>query len=362
MRDADGRSEGPDSPLSRVAGALEDISTLLRVVAVAAAVVLVVVAFGSAVMIAFAALLAAVMLHGTAARVGRLTGIGTRWGLLVLLLLLVAFLGGLVWWRGAALAHQAALLQDALGEQLTALRVQMQQTDWGRSLYRALPFDFGTDKGVLSIPSSRIGSLFPSFVGTLWSALGLFGTVGVILVAALYMAADPAPYANGLPRLLPKRHRPRARRVLNRVGHNLWGWLVGQFLDMLIVGALSGIGLALLGVPLFLILALIAGLTNFVPYVGAIAGAVPAVLVALSVSPQAALYVALLYLGVQTVEGNVTAPLIQRYTINLPPALTLLSQVALGLVFGLLGVVLATPFTAAVLAVVQQLADEDPDY
>lgn len=151
---------------------------------------------------------------------------------------------------------------------------------------------------MLSIPGNSVGSLFPRFVGTLWSALGLFGTVSVILVAALCMAADPAPYANGLPYLLPKRYRCRPLRVLNCIGHNLWGWLVGQFLDMLIVGALSGIGLALLGMPLFMILLLIAGLTHFVPYVGAIAGAAPAVLVALSVSSQEALYVTLLYLGV----------------------------------------------------------------
>lgn len=98
-----------------MARAQEDVSTLLRVVAVAGAVVLVFVAFGSAVMIAFAALLAAVTLHGTASRIGRLTGIGTRRGLLVLLLL-VAFLGSLGWWREAALAYQAALLQRASSE------------------------------------------------------------------------------------------------------------------------------------------------------------------------------------------------------------------------------------------------------
>jgi predicted PurR-regulated permease PerM len=129
-----------------------------------------------------------------------------------------------------------------------------------------------------------------------------------------------------------------------------------------VVGALCGIGLWLLGMPLVFILALVAAIANFVPYIGAIAGAVPAVLIALSMGWQQALYVALLYLGVQTFEGNVTAPLIQQRAIDLPPALTLVAQTAFGLIFGLFGVILATPITAAIIAAVQQLTDEDPDY
>ncbi len=114
--------------------------------------------------------------------------------------------------------------------------------------------------------------------------------------------------------------------------------------------------------PLVFILAVVAGITNFVPYVGAIAGAVPAVLIAFLMGWQQALYVALLYTAVQTFEGNVTAPLIQQRAIALPPALTLVAQTALGLLFGLFGVILATPLTAAIVAAVQQLTDEDPGY
>jgi predicted PurR-regulated permease PerM len=242
----------------------------------------------------------------------------------------------------------------------------MQQTDWGRAVLQDLPFGLGTDEGLTASPGGGIGSILPRLariiMGTLWSVLGLFGTLGVILVAAVYMAAAPASYVHGLVHLLPRKQRPQARRIMDHIGHTLWNWFVGQLLDMLIVGALSGVGLALLGMPLAFILALIAGLANFVPYIGAIAGAVPAVLIALSISPHKGLYVALLYLGVQTFEGNVTAPLIQRHAVALPPALTLLSQTALGLVFGLFGVILATPFTAAIIAGVQTLTEEDPDY
>ena len=115
--------------------------------------------------------------------------------------------------------------------------------------------------------------------------------------------------------------------------------------------------------PLAFVLAVLAAATNFVPYIGAIAGAVPAVLIALSMGWQQAIEVALLYTAIQTCEGNVTAPLIQQRAIALPPAaLTLVAQTAFGVIFGLFGVILATPITAAVIAAVQQLIDEDPDF
>jgi predicted PurR-regulated permease PerM len=331
---------------------------------IAAAVVLLTATLGEVIMTVFAAVLLAVLLRGAAARVGGLTRIGTGWGLLVVVLLLTGFVSGLGWWFGPDLAHQAAQLQDTMGQQLTALRTQMQQTDWGRSLLERLPFGLGTDGGASASPS--IGSVIPRLAGivagALWSVLGLLGTVGVILVAALYMAGAPAQYVHGVAHLLPKAQRPTARRVMDRVGHDLRGWLVGQFLDMLVVGALCGVGLWLLGMPLVFILAVIAAATNFVPYIGAIAGAVPAVLIALSMGWQQALYVALLYTAVQTFEGNVTAPLIQQRSIALPPALTLVAQTAFGLVFGLFGVILATPITAAIIAAVEQITDEDPNY
>lgn len=165
---------------------------------------------------------------------------------------------------------------------------------------------------------------------------------------------------DGLLGLLSRKHRAPVRRVVEHVGNTLWGWLLGQFLDMLVVGVLCGTGLFLLGIPLAFILALIAGLLNFIPYIGAIAGAVPSVLIALSVGGREALFVGLLYLTVQTFEGNVTAPLIQKRTIDLPSALTILSQTAFGVIFGLLGVVLAIPLAAALFAAVQELRADTP--
>jgi predicted PurR-regulated permease PerM len=143
--------------------------------------------------------------------------------------------------------------------------------------------------------------------------------------------------------------------VLDGLGHTLQLWFLGQFADMVVVAVLTGAGLYLLGVPLALTLALIAGLLNFVPYIGALAGAVPALAVAVAQSPQTALYVAILFAVVQTLEGNVVAPLVQKRTVDLPPALTILSQTILGTLFGIMGLILATPLAAAAMVAVRMV-------
>ena len=139
------------------------------------------------------------------------------------------------------------------------------------------------------------------------------------------------------------------------LGTTLQLWFLGQFVDMIIVASLVGAGLFLLGVPLAATLAIFAGILNFVPYVGALAGAVPAILVAFSQSPTLALWVALLFCSVQMLEGNVIAPLIQKRTISLPPALTILSQTILGTLFGVFGLILATPIIAALLTAIRMI-------
>jgi predicted PurR-regulated permease PerM len=118
-----------------------------------------------------------------------------------------------------------------------------------------------------------------------------------------------------------------------------------------VVGLVSGLGLWLIGVPLALALGVVAGLLNFVPYIGAIMGAVPAVIIAFSLGATAGVETIALYAVIQGFEGNVMAPMIQKRAVDLPPGLTILSQTAFGVIFGVPGLVFATPLTAALLAV-----------
>ena len=190
--------------------------------------------------------------------------------------------------------------------------------------------------------------------GFLGSALGLFGTLVVVLIAGIYLAVSPEVYVNGALRLVTVKHRPMAKEMIEAAGSALQAWSAGQALDMLVVGILSGVGLWLIGVPLALVLGVVAGLFNFVPYIGAIAGAIPAVLIAFSVDVTHGLETIGLYVVIQGFEGNVMAPLIQKRAVDLPPGLTILSQTAFGAILGIAGLIFATPLTAALMAVLQK--------
>ncbi len=128
---------------------------------------------------------------------------------------------------------------------------------------------------------------------------------------------------------------------------------------MVVNGILTAIGLWFLGIPMALSLALLAGVLNFIPNFGPLIAGIPAVLIALTISPQAALFVGLLYIVVQSVDGYVFTPLVNRRSVELPPALTISAQVILGVLVGGMGVVLAGPLTAMLIVIVRMLYVED---
>ncbi len=305
----------------------------------------------------FAGVLFAVLVHGLA----RLLHDRARlpyWAAMALVVLvgigLVVLLG---WYAGPQLADQFTQLRQQLTNQSDHLRHYLGASNWGRFVLGQLPASLGGNDKLGSAPGSS--NLASHIAGVLGTVLGLLQTLFVVFIAGLYFAASPGVYVAGVMRLLPPGQRGTGRRIADRLGVTLWHWLAGQAVDMLCVGLLSGIGLALLGVPLALVLGVVSGLLNFVPYIGAIAGSVPAILIALSQGPQQALYVAILYAVIQGFEGNVLAPIIQRRAVDLPPALTILSQTVTGALFGLPGLVLATPLTAIVVAIVQELRPSD---
>ena len=350
---------GAAAPDAR-ASALLRIYDLLRIALLTVAAAFAIWLFGDVLMVLFAATLLAVILHGVARSLARVSGMPFWLSLMLVVLGIVLVLVGLGLVAGPGLSEQAAKLQETLVQQGGALRDKLSQSQWGRVILDQVPRGLGGQgSGGGGIPSGLAGSV----AGFLSGAFGLLGTLAVILIAALYFAASPGIYLNGALRLLPERQRGQAKELLETAGHALWSWSIGQAVDMVVVGLLSGLGLWMIGVPLALVLGVIAGLLNFVPYIGAIAGAVPAVIIAFSVGPSAALWTVALYAVIQGFEGNVMAPMIQRRAVDLPPALTILSQTAFGAILGLSGLIFATPITAALLAMLDKatppLADKD---
>jgi predicted PurR-regulated permease PerM len=197
-------------------------------------------------------------------------------------------------------------------------------------------------------------------------ALGLFSTAAgaltgfvIVLWAGIYFGSNPHLYERGLLALVPKRREARISEVLSETDDTLAHWMVGQLLSMTVVGVLTWIGLLALGIPLAFTLALIAALLTFIPNFGPIASTLPPALLGLAESPTKALWVVLLFLGIQTVESYMITPFIQKQAIAMPPALILFSQVVLTALFGFLGLLVALPLAAAVMVLVRRLYVED---
>ncbi len=171
---------------------------------------------------------------------------------------------------------------------------------------------------------------------------------------ALYLAVDPAQYARGFLALLPERRRVRGAEVMAEVGIALRRWLVAQLMTMGVLGAATWFILSVLHVRAALALGVLTALTKFIPTVGAFLSGVPAVAMAFLTSPHTAVVVAVAFVLLQLVENHVLVPVLMQ-RIDLPPALTLLAQGVMTLLFGPLGLLVAVPLLAAVMVLVREL-------
>jgi predicted PurR-regulated permease PerM len=193
--------------------------------------------------------------------------------------------------------------------------------------------------------------LFPFLSSTVTVVAGLF----LILVLSIYVGADPELYHTGLLHLVPSDGRERTAVVLTRVAVVLRKWLVTQLIAMVVIGLAATIALLVLRVKAALALGVIAGLLEFVPTIGPILSAIPAIAMGFLDSPEKALYVGLAYLLIQQLEGHLLIPVLMKEGMDLPPALTIVTQGVMALLFGFLGLLVAVPLLAAVIALVKAL-------
>lgn len=304
------------------------------------------------VLLFFGAVLLAIFLRGLADLVSRYTKISEGYALLIVSVLLLGILAGAIALLAPDVADQFRHLREEVPRSIGQVKTYLSQFGWGRTLIEQLPT---TDTLTEKIKNIDLSSVMTSVGGYFSSTVGIIGNFFVLILLAIYLAAEPKFYANGFTKLFPIDARPRVYEVLTEIGTTLSWWLIGKTLSMLFIGLLTWIGLWILGVPLALTLGLIAGLLSFIPNFGPIFSAVPAILLAFVESPMSALYTLILFVLVQIIESNVVTPYIERQTVELPPALTVFAQLALGVIIGGVGLILATPILAFVVVVVQSV-------
>lgn len=207
----------------------------------------------------------------------------------------------------------------------------------------------------------QVGRLKALALGILTSTLAVFGGFVLVLFLAVYIAADPDVYKRGLLLLFSPAARTRLSPVLGAIAVKLRRWLGTQAIAMLVIGTVTTIVLWIIGVRAALPLGILAGILEFIPNIGPTLSAIPAVVVAFVDSPQKALIVMIAYWGIQFLENNLLIPYLMKEQLDLPPALTMMTQVVMAYVFGLMGLFVATPLLAAIMVAVQMLhVEPDP--
>ncbi|HQU85593.1 MAG TPA: AI-2E family transporter, partial [Pyrinomonadaceae bacterium] len=308
------------------------------------------------ILLIFAAILIAVFLRGLADLINRYTRLSETMSVLLVSVLLLAVLGGTIALLAPSIGEQYRHLRDELPNSVQKVSDYLNKYGWGRTILEQLPTVDDITNRIKNIEPSNIFTRVGGYFSTTVGALGNFF---ITILLAIYLATEPKFYAVGITKLFPIHTRKRVAEVLGAIGETLSWWLIGKVASMLFIGVLTWIGLSILGVPLALTLGLIAGLLSFIPNFGPIFSALPAILLAFIESPMKAVYVLGLFILVQIIESNIVTPLIERQTVELPPALTIIFQLVLGVLIGGLGLVLATPMLAVLMVLIQMVYIQD---
>jgi len=297
------------------------------------------------VMLVFGSVVIGVLLSAMSDPIRRWTGLPRGLSLALAILILLVLIGG-----AAASFGSQVVVQ---GQQLA----QMLPDAWDQ--FRGRLLDLGIslpDIGAGTSPATTEGPRLPApgpfgqdLIGRVVNLLrGVFQGVAntlLLIVGGIYLAAQPDLYRRGLLTLFPEHLRGLIGDAYDHSGRALKLWLLGTLISMCVVGLLTWIGLLVIGVPSALALALLAFVLEFVPFIGPVAAATPAILIASTHGVETAIWTTLLFFAVQQLEGNVVQPLAQRYAVDLPPAILLFSLVAVGSLFGVLGIIFAAPLT-----------------
>jgi predicted PurR-regulated permease PerM len=298
-------------------------------------------------LIIFGGLVFASMLDGGVRLLRRVLPIGRPWRLLIVVVLTVAFIVGVMYLTGAGITEQVQQLRSTLMTQATKLM------DWA-SRIGIMP-----GKADLNgIAQQALGS-FGKLTSYLGIAFGALASLVMVLVIGLFIAMEPRLYESGLQWLIPRDQRARFAGTIEQMATTMRRLLAGRLFGMALEGVMTGIALALAGVPMALVLGIITGILAFVPNIGAITSGVLMVAVGFSAGMHTGFWAIAIYVFIQTLDGYVVIPMVARRTVDLPPALTLSMQILAGTLFGVLGLTLADPLTAMIKVALERSSEAE---
>lgn len=293
----------------------------------------------------FAAALLGVFLDAGARLLRRVLPVPHGAGVMLFLLLLLLLAAGTGMLVARPMAEQLNELWQQVPAAASRAAAMLSRYSWGQEMLARL------QPGNMELPAGGGRTAFSALNTT----FGVLANVVLVSFLGLYFALNPALYRRGIEALVAPSLRPRARLICEEAAATLRGWLGAQMVSMTVVGVLTGLGLWMIGVPLAPVLGVIAALMAFIPTLGPVLAAIPAVLLGLADGLSGVLSVIGVYLVVQSVESYLITPYVQRRSVDLPEAATIIALVAFGLMFGFLGMLLATPMAALMLMLVRRL-------
>ncbi|WP_431468999.1 AI-2E family transporter [Sphingosinithalassobacter sp. LHW66-3] len=293
-------------------------------------------------LIIFGGLVFASMLDGGVRLLGRVAPLPRPVRLALVVMLVTIFIGGTFYAMGVQIVEQAEQLRATLEAQSN--RIARLAVDLG---LMESPTDFS---GLAQQVLGSIGRL-TSAVGSL---LGAGATLLMIMIIGLFVAMEPRIYDRGLQWMVPVAERDEFAITITAMATNMRRLLAGRLAGMLFEGVVTWLLLWLAGVPMALLLGIITGILAFIPNIGAFVSGVLMVSVGFSAGTSEGLWAIAIYFGVQTFDGYVVIPMVARRTVDLPPALTLSSQILFSTLFGVLGLALADPMLAMIKVALQR--------
>jgi predicted PurR-regulated permease PerM len=320
----------------------EKVWQTLAIIFLFVAVILILRVAFSVLLMGLAGVLIAVYFHGLAAMIERKTRLGNRMAMIVSVGGTIIIIAGLLWFIGAKIQMQVTELSNTLPQTISTARTRFGSTPVGK---KVLEYSEGNN-------SQKLLDTATAFFNT---SFGVLGDLYIIIFLGIFFTASPTMYKNGLLLLVPKERKLQGVEIIDRISCSLRGWLKGMMLSMVLITILITIGLTIMGIPVTMVLGLITGILEIVPNFGPLIAMIPGVLLASTISTNTAIVVALMYIAAQTIVANIATPLLQKKIINLPPALTLMSQLIMGALSGVLGIILAVPLLAILVILIDEL-------